>query len=360
MGLVTRDVDLKPVLVTGGAGYFGTVIVQHLRRREVPVRILDINRPDPVLPGVDVIQGDVRDAAVVRAACEGVDVVHHNVALVPLARDREGFWSVNEGGTRNVLESALAAGVRKVVHMSSSAIYGAPKSNPVDESTVPHPGEEYGRAKLAAEVLCREFRDRGLDVTIVRPRTIRGHGRLGIMQILFEWVRQGAAVPVLNGGRNRYQFIHGDDLADACLAAADRPGSADYNIGAAAFGTMAETLQGLIAHAGTGSRIVSVPMAPAAAVTRLAGQLGLSPLGPYHALMYGRPMWFDITRARRELQFEPRFSNIEMLCQSYDWYLANRDLILRRTTSSPHSMAVRQRALSLLPRVLAWLPAVGS
>jgi nucleoside-diphosphate-sugar epimerase len=74
-----------------------------------------------------------------------------------------------------------------------------------------------------------------------------GHRRLGIMQILFEWIRQGAAVPVLDGGRNTYQFIHGDDLAEACLAAADRPGSADYNIGAAEFGTMRETLQGLIA-----------------------------------------------------------------------------------------------------------------
>lgn len=360
MGAIERVDDLKPVLVTGGAGFFGTVLVKHLLSRRVPVCVLDINRPDPVPQGVTIVQGDVRDRAAVRAACEGVDVVHHNVALVPLAHDRRGFWSVNEGGTRTVLDAALAAGVRKVVHMSSSAIYGAPKSNPVDESTPPEPGEEYGRAKLAAESLCREFRGRGLDVTIVRPRTIMGHGRLGIMQILFEWVRQGAPVPVLDGGRNRYQFIHGDDLADACLAAADRPGSADYNIGAAEFGTMRETLRGLIDHAGTGSRIVSLPMAPAAMLTRWAGSLGLSPLGPYHALMYGRPLWFDISRARRELHFQPRFSNIQMLCQSYDWYLANRDTILQRTGASPHSMAVKQRALRLVPHMLALLPAVES
>ena len=112
--------------------------------------------------------------------------------------------------------------------------------------------------------------------------------------------------------------------------AADRPGSADYNIGAAEFGTMRETLQGLIAHAGTASRIVSLPMAPAAMLTRLAGRLGVSPLGPYHALMYGRPLWSDISRARRELNFRPRFCNVQMLCQSYDWYL-NREAILQRT-----------------------------
>ncbi len=347
------------MLVTGGAGYFGTVLVERLLQQGIPVRILDVNRPDPVPNGVTVIQGDVRDLALVRQACEGVDAVHHNVALVPLARDKEGFWSVNEGGTRNVMEAALQAGVRKVVSMSSSAIYGAPKANPVDETTEPHPGEEYGAAKLAAEKVCVEFRARGLDVTIVRPRTIMGHGRLGIMQILFEWIREGQAIPVFDGGRNRYQFVHGGDLADACLAAAERPGSAEYNVGAASFGTMRDTLAGLIAHAKSPSRIVSVPMAPATALMRAAGGLGLSPLGPYHALMYGRSMWFDISRAQRELNYRPKFSNVDMMCESYDWYIANRDAILRRKGSSLHSMAVKQRALRLAPRVLGLLPSVG-
>lgn len=347
------------VLVTGGSGYFGSLLVQWLRDRDHPVRILDLNPPDHPVAGVELIQGDVRDANLVQRACQGVGVIHHNVALVPLARDKQGFWSVNEGGTRTLLEGAQAAGVRKVVHVSSSAIYGAPDHNPVDESTIAKPGEEYGRAKLAAEVVCQDFRRRGLDVSIVRPRTIMGHGRLGIMQILFEWIRQGVPVPVLGGGRNRYQFVHADDLAAACLAAAERPGSADYNIGAAEFGTMAETLKGLTKHAGTGSRVVSVPMGPAAVMTRVAGRLGLSPLGPYHALMYGRAMWFSIAKAQAELGYRPRFSNLEMLCSSYDWYVGHRAEILARRVGSPHSMAVKQGILAFAPHLLAWLPEAG-
>ena len=349
---------MSTALVTGGAGFFGTVLVGRLLERGHTVRILDLHRPDPLPNGVTMIQGDVRDVAAVREACDGVDVIHHNVALVPLAKDTLGFRTVNEGGTKNVLEAALHLGVKKVVHMSSSAIYGAPKDNPVNEDTPARAGEEYGEAKRQAEEICRVYRAGGVDVTIIRPRTIMGHGRLGIMQILFEWIRRGQPVPVLGGGNNRYQFVHGDDLADACLAAAERPGSTDYNIGAATFGTMRETLQGLIAHAGTGSRVVSVPMAPAEWLTRAVGALGLSPLGPYHALMYGRPLWFDITKAQRELDYQPRFSNIEMLCESYDWYLANRDEILRRRDSSPHSMAVKQGALSMVPHVLSLLPGV--
>ena len=123
---------------------------------------------------------------------------------------------------------------------------------------------------------------------------------------------------------------------------------------------MLDTLQGLVSHAGTGSRIVSLPIGPAEALTRLASRAGLSPLGPYHALMYGRPLWFDIRKARRELGFEPRFSSVEALCQSYDWYLAHRAEILSRQHGSLHSMAVKQGMLSLVPNVLSWLPASGA
>src|SRR4030095_10518627 len=119
----------------------------------------------------------------------------------------------------------------KVIYVSSSAVFGAPKSNPVTEETPPSPGEAYGRAKLEGETLCRYYANRGLDVTIIRPRTIMGHGRLGIFQILFEWIRGGYNIPVLGRGDNRYQFVHADDLADACLLSAERKGPSVYNCG---------------------------------------------------------------------------------------------------------------------------------
>ena len=111
----------------------------------------------------------------------------------------------------------MRAGVGKVVHTSSSAVFGVPASNPVLPTTVPSPVEAYGRAKLAAEWACLDAASKGLDVTIVRPRTILGHGRLGIFGILFDWVADGADVFVLGDGDNRYQFVHADDLADVCL-----------------------------------------------------------------------------------------------------------------------------------------------
>jgi nucleoside-diphosphate-sugar epimerase len=337
------------VLVTGGSGYFGTVLVDAAVARGDRVRVLDRNPPEP-REGVEFVAGDVRDRSAVASACADVDVVFHNVAQVPLAKDRALFRSVNVVGTANVLVAARDAKVTKVVHTSSSAVFGIPEHNPVTEDTPPRPLEDYGRAKLEAEQLCREAAGAGLDVTIVRPRTILGHGRLGIMAILFEFVADGAPVFVLGRGNNRYQFVHASDLADACLAAGDRRGATVYNVGATEFGTMRETLQALVDHADTGSRVRSLPIGPTRAAMRSLAALGLAPFAPYHWMLYGESLWFDATRARSELGWEPKHSNASMVVESYDWFLGHREQ-LDAATGSEHQSPARLGLLRVLKRL---------
>ncbi len=346
------------MLVTGGSGYFGSVLVDAALARGWKVRIFDLNPPEPrdrdgasAGSAVDYVAGDVTDRESVRAACRGVDVVMHNVAQVPLARDEALFWSVNVVGTGNVLVAARDAGVSKVVNTSSSAVFGIPESNPVTEETPVRPLEAYGRAKVRAEMLCHDAAAAGLDVTIVRPRTILGHGRLGIMGALFELVADGAPVFVLGDGSNLYQFVHASDLATACLLAASRPGPRVYNIGATEMGTMRETLQALVDHAGTGSRVRSLPRGPARLAMRALGVPGLAPFAPYHWLLYGESLWFDTTRARTELGWEPEHSNASMVVESYEWFLAHRDDLgggNRSTHQSPARLGVL-RLLKHLP-----------
>ena len=235
-------------LVTGGSGYFGSLLVHRLVADGHTVRVLDLNDVDDRPDGVELVQGDIRDAAVVAGAVAGVDVVFNNVAQVPLAKDLELLRTVNVDGTVLLLAECRRAGVSKVVHTSSSAVFGVPRSNPV----LPSPIEAYGHAKLAAEWACLDAVREGLDVTIVRPRTILGHGRLGIFGILFEWVADGADIFVLGDGSNRYQFVHADDLAEVCVLAGATAGPAVFNAGTDRFGTMRESLESLCTHAGTG------------------------------------------------------------------------------------------------------------
>lgn len=337
----------RTVLVTGGSGYFGSILVERALARGDHVRVLDLN---PTEADAEMVQADVRDLEAVRAASVGVDLVLNNVAQVPLARDRALFWSVNVTGTANVLLAARDAGVGKVVHTSSSAIYGIPEHNPVDEDTPPRPLEAYGRAKLEAEVLCRQAAADGLDVSVIRPRTILGHGRLGLMAILFELVAEGAPVFVFDGGHNRYQLVHADDLADACLRAGDRPGARDYNVGATDFGTMRETLEALCEAAGTGARVRSIPSAPARLAMRGLAAVGQGPFAPYHWLLYGESLWFDSTRATQELGWVPEHSNEAMVIDSYRWFLEHRGE-LGGAGRSHHQSPVRMGALRLLRRL---------
>ena len=339
-------------LVAGGSGYFGSLLVRELLSRGHTVGVLDVADAHDRPASVTFHRADVRDERAVQESVEGYTHVFHNVAQVPLAKDSNLFHTVNVDGTRNLLRACQKSGVRKVVYTSSSAVYGAPEVNPVTEETPPNPGEAYGAAKLDAEKLCGEFRELGMDVTIIRPRTILGHGRLGIFQILFEWIRLGKNIPVLGGGQNVYQFVHADDLAAACILAGERSGGASYNIGSSRFGTMREGLEELCQHAGTGSRVRSVPMAPAVWAMRLTSTLGWSPLGAYHALMYGRSMYFDIGKAQAELGYAPKFSNGEMLRQRYDWYLEHRESLAATLGQSHHRSPVAQGILSLVSR---WL-----
>ncbi len=339
-------------LVTGGSGYFGSLLVRRLLQKGYRCRVLDLNDASDRPAEVEFLRGDIRNPSIVAAACQGTDVVHHNVAQVPLAKDRRLFDSVNIEGTRNLLQAALDARCRKVVYTSSSAVYGVPPSNPVTEETPRNPGEAYGQAKLEGEKLCRSFLERGLDCSVIRPRTIMGHGRLGIFQILFEWIREGHNVPVLGKGNNHYQFVHADDLADACIRAGEKAGPNAYNCGATDFGTMRETLEHLIRHAKSSSRVRSVPMGPAVLGMKITSAMRLSPLGAYHALMYGRSMYFDTTRAEKELGWTPRYSNAQMFEESYDWYLAHREQVLAANEGSHHRRGVRQGILGLVKWVL--------
>jgi nucleoside-diphosphate-sugar epimerase len=338
------------VLVTGGSGYFGSTVVEGALARGDDVRIFDLNPPSEHSGPVTYVQGDVRDRAALRAACEGVDVLLDNVAQVPLAKDPELLRSVNVTGTANMLLCARDAGIAKVVHTSSTAVFGIPVSNPMVEDTPCRPLEPYGKAKLEAEWLCEDAIASGLDVTMIRPRTILGHGRLGIIAALFEFVAEGAPVYVLGGGRNVYQFVHAHDLAEACLLASEREKPAVYNIGSSVYGTMRELLQALIDHVGSPSTIRSLPLVPARTAISVLSQAGLAPFAKYHWLVYGEDVWFDSTKAHTELGWQPKYSDVAALIESYDWFLDNRAK-LAEIHGSHHQSPVKLGLLKVLKKL---------
>jgi len=338
-------------LVTGGSGFLGHLIARRLLARGERVRVLDVWRDLDAPPDIEYVECDIRDRAGVERAMAGIDVVHHNVALVPLTKSGGRFWEVNVDGARIAAEAAVAAGVQSFVHMSSSAIYGLPADHPITMRTPTRPVEIYGRAKLAGEqAVERVCGAAGLPLVVIRPRTLLGEGRLGIFQILFEWIEAGRAVYVIGSGDVAFQFLHAHDLMDFYLLALDagRPGV--YNVGTDRYGTLREALEHLIAYAGTASRVRRLPVGPTIGLLRALDVLRLSPLAPWHYLTYHKPFAFD-PAPLLALGWCPRYGNDDMLRESYDWFRTHRDAAAAEGAGSPHRARVSQRLLRLLKHV---------
>ncbi|SPE61070.1 conserved hypothetical protein [Verrucomicrobia bacterium] len=338
-------------LVTGGSGFLGNLIARRLHARGECVRVLDVWE-DPSRPKeIEFVKCDIRNADGVAQAMRGIDVVHHNVALVPLAKAGKDYWAVNVEGSRIAAEQAGRAGVKSFVHMSSSAIFGAPQQCPVTNDSPMRPAEIYGRAKLAGERAVRDVCTRnGTRLVVIRPRTILGESRLGIFQILFQWIAEARKIYVIGDGNQKFQFVHAHDLMDAYMLAvdADRPG--DYNVGTDRFGTLREALERLITYAGSASRVAGLPPALTINTLRLLDWLGLSPLAPWHYLTYHKAFYFDV-QPLLQLGWKPRYSNDEMFRETYDWFRQNPARLETDAAVSPHRSIVRQRLLGWLRKL---------
>jgi len=335
-------------LITGGSGFLGNLIMKGLIEKGENVKILDIWKHHDHPSDVEFIECDIRDRERVFHAMKNIDIVHHNVALVPLTKSGKKFWEVNVVGSQIAAEEALRAGVDGFIHMSSSALYGAVDNFPIDNDTPKLPVEIYGRAKLAGEKIVRETLDlSSITLIVIRPRTILGEGRLGIFQILFDWIKDNKNVYVIGSGDVNFQFIHAKDLLDFYMIALSYGKNNQYNVGTNRFGTLREGLENLIKYAKSESKVKSLPVSLTINILKLADILKISPLAPWHYLTYHKEFYYDINPLL-DLGWEPKFSNNEMLKESYDWFLSNYGNWTTAHTASAHRKPTKESILKLI------------
>jgi len=276
----------------------------------------------------------------------------HAAAALPLYKPADIF-STDVEGTRTVLAEAQRAGARRVVHISSTAVYGIPDHHPLLETDRMYGVGPYGEAKVQAERVCEEFRAKGMVVSILRPKSFIGPERLGVFALLYEWAKDGHNFPILGKGDNLYQYLDVEDLCEAiwlCATAADEVANDTYNVGAAEYGTPRSDFQAVLDYAGHGKRIIPLPEKPAILALRVLEKLRLSPLYKWIYETVGKESFVSIEKAQRRLGFAPKYSNKQALIRNYEWYLAHVEDLAKRSGVT-HRAPWAQGALKLAKAV---------
>jgi UDP-glucose 4-epimerase len=344
---------MKRALITGGAGFFGTILRDALLKNGWEVVSVDLMHDTFTHPQFTARQGDISEPGVLEEACKDIqfDVIFHLAAiLTPAAYGVDFLWKSNVEGTRRTAECAVRFEIPKVIYLSTVCVWGSGFTHPVAESEPPNPIDHYGKSKWEGEKILAEYTGR-FDTIIFRCPPVIDAGRLGLLAILFEFIDEGRKVWVVGGGDNTYQLLYGADLADACLKAVQYQGNDLFHIGSdspVSFRTMYESVA---ARAGTGARVASLPRALATLGMNIAYALGISPLGPYQTKLLSQNFVFDTTKIKEKLGWRPTLTNAEMLWKSYEYYRAHKEEI----HNAPEEIKRTRIPKMGIIRVLKWL-----
>lgn len=341
------------VLISGGSGYFGSILIPALVRDGHTCINVDLREPAVSVPGLTTLRMDLSDSAIVpKVAKEGpFDAIFHLAAQIDFAvSNQQSLYENNVGSAETIAGIAAKTGCNKVIFTSSNSVYlGNAKSINITENDTPIPTDSYGRSKVDSELLFSS--DKRFDTVTLRCPNIIDAGRVGMLSMLFDFVREGRRCWVIGNPGVRHQCLFAPDLVAALNQALVYEGSITLNIGSDNVPTMSQMFQQVIEHANTNATVVHVPKYVALPMLRAAHALNVSPLGPYQFRMLSRDFVFDTTRIRESFSWMPTYSNGEMLIKAYDYYVAHLDAILNDASASANRKAVRMGLLDLLRRI---------
>jgi dihydroflavonol-4-reductase len=319
------------VLVTGATGFVGSHLAHTLAAAGHSVRALV--RPSKRAgrladAGIELFEGELTNADDVRNAARGCGLIYHLAAAFRnVAHSDAHYWSVNVGGTLNVIAAARAEGCERLVHCSTGGVHGHIERPPADETYRFKPGDVYQRTKLEGELAAAAAAAEGAPVSIVRPGAVYGEGDLRFLP-LFRAIQQNRFAMV-GSGRTRLHMVHVDDLVRGLMLAASHPRARGetFLIAGAEAPTLNEIATTVADTLGVRRRLLHVPVWPvyAAAVLCEAVCMRLAIEPPLHRRRVGfftHHREFDIAKARRLISYEPRVAVAEGIRRTAAWYAA--------------------------------------
>ncbi len=337
-------------LITGGAGFFGSILKKHFLSLGAKCVSIDLEPDDFIDENFTSYQGDINDNSLMDEifSTHKFDAIFHCAALLAhVKKDLKKLWHANVDGTENVCKYALKNNIDKIVFISSNCLWAKNFDTNVTEQEKPSPVEIYGKSKLEAEKILLSYKDK-INSIIFRSPTIMDEGRLGLLGILFEFIDEDRKLPMVGDGKNKYQFIYAKDLAKAFELSLKANYSDVFNIGSDDVKTFNEVYEYVIKHSGSKSRLLHFPKLPMIWAMKVCFWLSLSPLGPYQYKMIASSFVFDTQKIKQKLGFKPTLKNEEMLLRAYEFYHKNKEEILKRKDVSAHNSVAKMGIIKLL------------
>ncbi|MBI2031269.1 MAG: NAD(P)-dependent oxidoreductase [Candidatus Levybacteria bacterium] len=321
----------KKVLITGGAGFLGSNLVNFLLEKKgyeiVIFDKLENHSAKNYGNKVKYYKGNIiskKDVVNVFSKHGPFSVVFHLASAMPNKEVSDGtLWKTNIDGTRNLISQAVENKADSFIFTSSNVAYGIPKNLPAVEKTSLTPLEIYGKSKAQAEKELAKYKNK-INIQIIRCPVISGLGRLGLQGILFEFISENKNIYVLGDGLNKYQFADVTDVSNALEKATYISGFNIYNIGCDEILSLRELYEGVIDYAKSTSKIISIPKAPALIILSILDKLNLSPLGIYQYTMIGRSLYLDTSKIKKKLKWKPKKTNLDTFLDNYKWYIENK------------------------------------
>lgn len=324
---------MTEVLVTGGNGFVGRHLIAALQDRGDRVRVLALDGEDATWleeRGVPVHRGDVRRAETLVAPMRGVEGVLHLAAMMDVWRPIEDYRAVNVAGTENVCRAAQRAGVRRLVHMSSTSVYGVGRRGPVHEGfpLAPHP-DPYPVTKAEADTLVqRMIAEEALPAVVIRPDQIFGPGDHMHFAHMADRLRSGTSV-IVGSGHNAVPFVYVTDAVQGLLRALDdeRALGQAYNITHDQPLTQRQLLEAIAQSIGAKPprlhipyRVLSAAGYAAERAATLAGSRRRPPITRLGVAFFGTDNRHSIDKAQRELGYTPRVPLRDGIQRTGFWY----------------------------------------
>jgi len=320
----------KKVLVTGATGFTGGYLCENLVRKGYQVRALSLptqNYTRLKEMGVDVVIGDLTKKETLAPAVKDIEIVFHIAAIfreqnVP----NHYFYDVNVGGTKNLLEASVEAGVRRFVHCSTVGVQGEIKNPPATENAPYNPGDVYQRSKVEGEKMALKFfEEHDIEGVVFRPVGIYGPGDMRFLKI-FKFINSGK-FKMIGDGNVLYHLTYVTDLTEGIILCGERPQASGeiFTLGGNEYVTLNEYVR-LVAEAlGVPAPTRKIPVWP----VWTAGLLCEMACYPFriHPPIYRRRVdffikdrAFDISKARNLLGYSPSIDLKTGLKRTADWY----------------------------------------